>query len=103
MSDQIQADYEQLGQVASKFASQAQTTRDLTRKVQAAFQKLEQGGWMGRGAEAFVKEMNAVVLPGLKRMESALQTGSTVSKEISQKMRSAEDEACAPFKKSDLN
>lgn len=102
MSDQVQADYDKLGQVASKFASHAQSTRDLTGKVRAAFQKLEQGGWMGRGAEAFVKEMNAVVLPGLKRMESALQTGSTVSKEISQKMSSAEEEASAPFKKSDL-
>jgi len=39
-----------------------------------------------------------VVLPALKRMETALQTGSQVSKEISQKMRTAEDEACSPFK-----
>ncbi len=98
MADEIQADYDKLGQVASKFANQAQATSDMTRKVRAAMQKLEQGGWMGRGADSFFKEMNGVVLPALKRMETALQTGSQVSKEISQKMRTAEDEACSPFK-----
>lgn len=98
MSDQIQADYDKLGQVASRFDRQAQSTREMTRKVRAAMQKLEQGGWMGRGADAFFSEMNSVVLPALARMEQALQTGSQVSKEISQKMRTAEDEACSPFK-----
>ena len=48
MADEIQADYDKLGQVASKFANQAQATSDMTRKVRAAMQKLEQGGWMGR-------------------------------------------------------
>lgn len=98
MADEIQADYDQLGQVASKFTSQAQATRDMTRKVRAAMQKLEQGGWMGRGADAFFKEMNAVVLPGLQRMETALQSASQVAKEIAQKMRTAEEEAASPFK-----
>lgn len=99
MTDVIQADYEKLGQVASRFASQAQATREMTRKVRAAMQKLEQGGWIGRGADAFFREMNSEILPALKRMETALQTGSQVSKEIAQKMRSAEEEACAPFKR----
>lgn len=99
MSDQIQADYDKLGQVASRFDRQAQATRDMTRKVRAAMQKLEQGGWIGRGADAFFAEMNQVVLPALSKMEKALQAGSQVSKEISQKMRAAEDEACSPFKR----
>lgn len=98
MADEIQADYDKLSQVASKFASQAQATRDMTSKVRAAMQKLEQGGWIGRGSDAFFKEMNGTVLPALKRMEAALQTGSQVSKEISQKMRTAEEEASSPFK-----
>jgi WXG100 family type VII secretion target len=100
MADEIQADYDKLGQVSSRFNNQAQATREMTRKVRAAMQKLEQGGWIGRGADAFFKEMNGVVLPALKKMETALTTGAQVSKEISQKMRSAEEEACSPFKRS---
>jgi WXG100 family type VII secretion target len=100
MADEIQADYDKLGQVSSRFNSQAQATREMTRKVRAAMQKLEQGGWIGRGADSFFAEMNGVVLPALKRMEVALTTGAQVSKEISQKMRSAEEEACSPFKRS---
>ncbi len=99
MADEIQADFDKLGQVASKFDNQAQATREMTRKVRSAMQKLEQGGWMGRGADAFFKEMNTIVLPTLKKMEAALTTGSQVSKEIAQKMRSAEEEAGSPFKR----
>lgn len=100
MTDEIRADYDKLGQVAQRFAAQQQATAEMTRKVRAAMQKLEQGGWIGRGADAFFREMNGVVLPALKKMDAALAAGSQVSKEISQRMRSAEEEASSPFKRS---
>ena len=98
MADEIQADYDKL----SQFASQAQATQAMTPKVRSAMQKLQQGGWIGRGADAFFSEMNGLVLPGLKRMETALQSGSQVTKEISQKMRTAEEEASSPFKQTTI-
>jgi WXG100 family type VII secretion target len=98
MADEIRADYDKLGQVASRFDKQAQQINEMIRKVKADFQKLEQGGWIGRGADAFFQEMRGTVLPASQRLESALKTGSQVTKEIIQHVRSAEEEASSPFK-----
>jgi|SRR5215207_9747283 WXG100 family type VII secretion target len=98
MAEEIRADYDKLGQVASRFDKQAQQINEMIRKVKADFQKLQQGGWIGRGADAFFQEMNSTVLPASQRLESALKTGSQVTKEIVQHVRQAEEEASSPFK-----
>jgi len=98
MADEIRADYDKLGQVASLFDKQSQQINEMMRKVKADFEKLEHGGWMGRGADAFFQEMHSMVLPATQRLEAALKTGSQVTKEISQRMRQGEEEASSPFK-----
>lgn len=98
MADEIRADYDKLGQVASRFDKQAQMIDDMIRKVRADFQKLESGGWIGLGADAFMSEMRSVVFPASQRLEAALKTASQTTKEISNHMRQAEEEASSPFK-----
>jgi WXG100 family type VII secretion target len=98
MADEIRADYDKLGQVAGRFDKQAQQINEMIRKVKADFEKLEHGGWIGQGADAFFQEMRGVVLPASQRLESALKNGSQVTKEISQRMHQAEEEASSPFK-----
>ena len=98
MAEEIRADYDKLGQVASRFDKQAQHIDEMMRKVKSDFQKLEQGGWIGHGADAFFQEMHNLVFPATQRLENALKTGSHVTKEISQRVRQAEEEASSPFK-----
>jgi WXG100 family type VII secretion target len=98
MVDEIRADYNELNGVASKFANQEQAIQQMSQKIRSAMEKLENGGWMGEGSEAFFSEMHSVVLPAIQRLETALQQGAAVTREIAQTMRQAEDEASSPFR-----
>jgi WXG100 family type VII secretion target len=97
-SDEIKADYQQLEQVASRFASQAQVIEQMIQEVRSSMDPLESGGWIGRAADSFFSEMNGEVLPACQRLLNALHEASQATKDISATMSRAEDEACAPFR-----
>ena len=98
MSDQIQADYQQLEQVANKFAQQAQSSAQMIQSVKGSMSKLENGGWIGRGSQAFFSEMNGKVMPAAQRLQNALTEASRATKEISNTVKQAEEDACSPFR-----
>lgn len=98
MSDEIRANYDQLENVASRLASQSQQIQTMLQKVKGSMSKLENGGWIGQGADAFFNEMTNVVLPATTRLQNVLQEASATTKNISQTMKQAEEEAAAPFK-----
>jgi len=98
MSDEIRADYEQLEQVASQFASQAEAIQEMLQTVRSSMDKLEDDGWIGRGSDAFFGEMHDEVLPAVLRLYDALMDGSQVTKDIVQTMQEAEEDASSPFR-----
>lgn len=98
MSDEIRVNYEQLDQAAGKFASQMQAVEDMLQKVMGSFQDLENGGWIGRGSEAFISEMRGEVLPAVTRLINALNEGQQVTRQIAQLMRQADQEASSRFR-----
>lgn len=98
MSDEIRADYEQLEQIASRFASQEQAIQQMLQRVRGSMGKLENGGWIGRGSQAFFSEMNGKVLPASNRLQQALGEASRSVKEIVQTVRQAEEEASSAFR-----
>lgn len=98
MSDQIQADYQQLEQVAAKFAQQSQAIAQMLQTVKASMGKLEDGGWIGQGSDAFFNEMNSKVLPATQRLQNALSEANRATKEIAQTVQQADEEASAPFR-----
>lgn len=100
MSDQIQADYEQLEQVAAKFDQQAQVVAQVIQSVKVSFNKLHSGGWIGEGANAFFNEMNSKVFPATQRLQNALSEASRATKDISQTVKQADEAASSPFRSS---
>jgi WXG100 family type VII secretion target len=96
-AEEIRADYDQLAQVASRFTNQSQQIQQMTQNVQRSMESLR-GGWEGRGSQAFFNEMQGKVLPGVNRLNQALQQAARVTQQISNTVRQAEDEASAPFK-----
>lgn len=98
MAEEIRADYDQLEQIASRFANQAQAVGQTIQKVQSSMGPLEDGGWIGRGADSFFAEMNGVVLPASNRLQEVLDEASRTVREIMQKMQQAEEEASSPFR-----
>jgi WXG100 family type VII secretion target len=98
MSDQIQADYEKLEQIAAKFQQQSQAIAQMMQMVKASFSKLQSGGWIGQGADAFFSEMNSKVLPATQRLQNALSEADRACKDISQTVKQADEEASSPFR-----
>jgi WXG100 family type VII secretion target len=98
MSDKVQADYQQLEQLAGKFSAQSQIVQSMLQKVNSHFSDLAGGGWIGRGSEAFISEMNGEVLPATQRLIDALEEGQQVTRQIIQIMRQAEQEASSRFR-----
>lgn len=99
MADEIKADYDQLDQIANKFANQAQEIQQMMQQVRGGMDKLH-SDWIGRGSNAFFSEMRDKVLPATLRLQQALEEASRVTKEISQTMQQADEEASSPFRAS---
>lgn len=98
MADEIRADYEQLEQITNRFASQQQAVQQMLQRVRGSMSQLENGGWIGRGSQAFFAEMNGEVLPASNRLQQALGEASRSVNEIAQTIRQAEEEASSVFR-----
>ena len=94
----IQARYDELTAISARFRGQAEQSGQMQRSLQRAFQSLQRDGWKGKGAEAFFAEMQQDVFPALGRLHSALTTGDEVLRDIVEILRTAEQEAAAPFR-----
>jgi WXG100 family type VII secretion target len=95
--DEIRADYEQLEQIANRFATQAQVIQTLLQRVRASKETLVNEGWKGLGVNAFSAEMNDEVLPATMRLLQALDEASMATRDTIRTMQSAEEEASALF------
>ncbi len=93
----VQAQYEELERIAARFGQQAEVQIALEQRVQRAVAALESGGWIGRGAAAFMFEMDGTIFPTLQRLISALREAQTVTLEIRTLIQQAEEEAAALF------
>jgi WXG100 family type VII secretion target len=98
MSDEIRADYDQLENVAGRFASQSQVIQELLQKVNGSMDKLESNGWKGRGSDAFFQEMHSEVLPASQRLQDVLAQANQVTRTIIQTVKQAEAEASTLFR-----
>ncbi len=93
----VQAQYEQLEQIAARFAMAAETQQTLSQSVSQRVDVLRQGGWQGKGIAAFLREMDGEVGPATRRLISALQQATQTTQMIVSIMREADLEASQPF------
>jgi WXG100 family type VII secretion target len=98
MTERIEANYEQLEQISTRFSQQADEVERLMQNVRGCVENLEGGGWIGRGADAFFQEMNDEVLPAVNRLFQAMQQGSQAAQQISNVVSTAEEEASSRFR-----
>ncbi len=78
----IRADYDGLKRIAQLFTSSADEASGMTRNLASQTDVLRGGDWIGPGAKAFYAEMDASVMPSLKRLTAALTEGARTANEI---------------------
>lgn len=98
MSDEIRADYEQLQQISTRFDQQSQAIQQMLQQVRSSMEKLESGGWIGRGSDAFFSEMQSDVLPASERLQQALDEANRATQTIVNTVKQAEEEASSRFR-----
>lgn len=96
-NDVIQADYEQLETIAGRFGQWSDSNHDLTQRLHSRVDALVDGGWFGRGSDAFFGEMEGEVYPAMQRLMQALKRAQSITLEIKAIMEEAEREAASVF------
>lgn len=93
----IQADYGSLEQISANFSKESDQTRQLLQTVKSCVDALKGGGWIGKGADNFYKEMEELVNPAMDRMMRALADAASATKRVADALRQAEEQGCALF------
>jgi uncharacterized protein YukE len=70
--------------------SQSQT-QEVLGDVVSKFGPINDGAWIGKGAEAFKNEVLSEVIPGLSDLIQYLQTSETLAREIAEEIHAADD------------
>ena len=102
-SDLIQTRYDELDRVAARFAKARAASDELHKRIARCVAALEHGGWQGRGADAFFAEMRQTMDPAMQRLLRALDEGRSVTLQIKEILRAAEEEAARPFHGNDAD
>lgn len=98
MANRIQCNYDSLANIAKTFAQEAEQSSQLMQSVKSIVDQLQNGGWIGLGAERFFEEMNDLMFPAMNRLMNTLRDAGQASSKISQALRQAEEEAGALFR-----
>lgn len=89
----VRADYDQLKNIQSTFQKEAEDIDRMIQNLKSAYDPLRQNDWIGPGATAYFNEMESSVFPSLRRLKNALDQAAKTTKQISDAIRQAEQEA----------
>lgn len=96
--DTVQAKYDELDQVASRFGKAADTTTAIFKSLENMANRLEGGDWQGDAQKAFSAEFRGEVQPAFNRLHTLFQQAQSTTLEIKKIFQQAEEEAAAPFR-----
>ena len=97
MAERIRVNYEALNKIQQEFAQLANDVRDMAGRIKTQDANLRQGGWIGRGSEAFYAEMDDLVMPAIGRLGQALEEGGQALGRVANVLGQAEEEAQSGF------
>ena len=98
MAARIRMHYTDMGQAAQALSQEGQNIQQLYSALKNQTEGLHNNGWKGRGADAFFREMEGTILPGVQKLNNALSHSSDTINKIHQIFQNAEQEAAQLFK-----
>jgi WXG100 family type VII secretion target len=96
-SSLFQSDYEELDTIASTFNTLGGAVESEYTHLKQAIENMRDK-WIGEGSTKFFQEMEDEVLPGLQRLQQALEQGGGKIKSIAGQIREHEEQASSLFK-----
>lgn len=98
MAARIRMQYTDMGQAAQALSQEGQNVQTLSNQLKSQTEGLHNNGWKGRGADAFFKEMEGIILPAMSKLNNALEQSADTINKIHQIFLNAEQEAAQLFK-----
>jgi WXG100 family type VII secretion target len=99
MANFVRAEYDQLSEISGTFESESGQVARRVDTIRRLMETLEGGDWIGKGAQAFFREMHSEVLPALQRLVKALAFAAKATQQASQAMKEAEEESAGIFRR----
>jgi WXG100 family type VII secretion target len=96
--DQIRFQYDDIEQIARKFRHLNDSAEDVLRRVLYCLDQMENGVWIGRGADEFRDELEDIVIPAVRRLAAVLGDTAWTLDKSSDIMREAEELGAAQFR-----
>lgn len=96
-ADHIRVDYEQLTEIAQRFANEHDRAGQLISRLTQNVDELRSGSWIGHGADAFYEEMDVLIMPALDKLLFALEHSTETINRVAQIYMEAEDDAAGLF------
>ena len=96
MTDQIQANYEDLQTVIDKFNHLHETAKKMQGSLETAYQSL-QDTWSGDAFDAFSREAEECTGPAAKRLIDAMEQAAQMTKLIAQTFHDTDEECSNSF------
>lgn len=92
-NDIIQVDYQKLEDIARLFAQQTEECIQLSQRIKEPLKALQNSGWEGSAAKAFLTEVNEDIFPTMKRLSDSLFEGERMTMQIAKILQDADEEA----------
>lgn len=97
VADTIQADYEALDQIVSKFTERCDAMQQMMQNIQSKYDPLISDGWKGDAATTFANEMQDEIFPACNRLHEAMAEAAETTRKLSQTISSSEQECANQF------
>ncbi|MDX2160956.1 MAG: WXG100 family type VII secretion target [bacterium] len=98
MADLLQANYEQLEDISTRFSRLCERIQALSTRLRDESNTLCEQGWKGKGSEAFLAEMTGETLRSLNFMSESFCEASTITTEIRTTLEDAENRSAQLFR-----
>lgn len=98
MTEHVRVEYEQMGDVSTRFAKQADVIQSVLQMLLGKLDPLKAGSFKGQAADAFYAEMDDLLLPAVRKLQELLSEANTTTKDVSQLFQKADQEASSQCK-----
>lgn len=96
--DHIRYQYDDIEQSARAFRHLSDSAEDILRRTLYCLRQMDNGVWIGRGADEYRDELEDIVIPAVRRLAAVLGDAAWTLDKTADIMREADELAAAQFK-----
>jgi WXG100 family type VII secretion target len=98
-ASKVQIQYDEFDGIIQRIQSQMEAVATMNSQVRQRVETLQNGGWIGRGANSFFSEMQDMLFPGMDRLRQGLENAAATARDVAGRFHTSEQEAANLFRR----